>query len=195
MRNPWAMTFDRGGKHELFVADVGQNLFEEVDIITRGGNFGWPKREGFHPFDPKAAFAIPATGADKGVRGEPFVDPIFEYPHPKGPKKDPVALGISITGGYVYRGKAIPSLQGKYIFGDWSRNFGLPQGVLAVATPPADPSSKWTYEPLEVASPEKWTAFICAFGEDDDEEVYVLTNQTSTIVPGRGRVWKIAPAP
>lgn len=193
VRNPWGLTFDRGGKRELFAGDVGQDVFEEVDIIVKGGNYGWRLREGFHGFDPKSTRSAPANAPTKGARGEPLLDPILEYRHP-GPQKSADALGISITGGYVYRGKALPQLQGKYVFGDWSRNFGLPQGVLAAATRPAEEGAHWPFEAIEVANPAKWAGFICAFGQDDDGELYLLTNQTATLVPGNGKVWKIVPA-
>jgi glucose/arabinose dehydrogenase len=98
LRNVWRMAFDRkSGK--LWAADVGQNLFEEIDLIERGGNYGWNRREGFHPFGPKGT----------GVRPE-FIEPIWEYNHD---------VGKSIIGGLVYRGKRLPELDGMYLYGDW----------------------------------------------------------------------------
>ena len=196
LRNPWSVAFDRGGNHELYVADVGQNLFEEVNIIRPGGNYGWKLREGLHGFDPKAASKIPEVTPTRGARGETLIDPIFQYGHPRpGSQRDPIpALGISITGGYVYRGSAIPSLKGQYVFGDWSKNFGLPQGVLAVATPPASGSTAWSVTPLEIAAPARWAQFVCAFAEDAEGEIYVLTNTSNALTPGNGKVWRIVPA-
>lgn len=97
LRNPWRMSFDPAtGK--LWCADVGQSLHEEIDLIVRGGNYGWNFREGI------AAF-----------RGSPpreakFVEPIWDYTHAKG---------ISVTGGLVYHGKNCPDLEGKYLFADY----------------------------------------------------------------------------
>ncbi len=193
LRNIWGLSFDRGGTHELFGADVGQNLFEEVDIIQKGGNYGWCLREGFGAFDPKAPNTPPASVPSKGPRGEPLIDPILQYRHPAGPKKDPEALGISITGGYVYRGKAFPELVGHYVFGDWSRNWGLPQGTLLVARRPKDNSARWTLETVEVSQPEKFGAYITGFGQDDQGELYLLTNQSNGLTPGKGKVWKLVP--
>ncbi len=96
-RNVWRMAFDRETK-KLWAADVGQNLWEEIDIVTKGGNYGWSRREGTHPFGKK-------TIADSEV-----IDPIFEYDH---------TVGKSITGGLVYRGKALPELVGKYVYADY----------------------------------------------------------------------------
>jgi len=85
----------------LFCADVGQNAFEEINVIVKGGNYGWSFREGTSKFvlkhrDPPA--------------NSKFVDPIFEYGR---------SLGLSVSGGIVYHGKKFPGLRGRYLFGDW----------------------------------------------------------------------------
>lgn len=97
LRNPWRYTFDPQGR--LIVADVGQNRYEEIDLVERGDDLGWNVREGFHCFEP-----------EKGCRSEGLVDPIFEYAHDQGQ---------SITGGYVYTGARIPALRGRYVFTDF----------------------------------------------------------------------------
>jgi glucose/arabinose dehydrogenase len=97
MRNPWRFSFDPKGR--LIAADVGQDLFEEVDIVAAGDNQGWNVHEALHCFAP--ATGCPSAG---------FVDPIFEYGHD---------VGNSITGGHVYLGKAIPFLHDKYVFADY----------------------------------------------------------------------------
>ncbi len=133
MRNPWRMSFD---DDRLFVADVGQNLFEEVDIVERGGNYGWNVKEGTHCFSPASPLEPPAECPDstpEDVRGgEPLIDPIIEYPHTF--EDEPV--GISVTGGHVYRGDAVEELQGRYVFADYSRSGSNPQGRLLVANEP-----------------------------------------------------------
>jgi quinoprotein glucose dehydrogenase len=98
-RNPWGMSFD--GEGNLWLGDVGQDLWEEVDVVVKGGNYGWSFREGARPFF-RLAQPPPASVT--------FIDPIFEYPHSEG---------ISVTGGFVYRGEKIPNLKGAYIYGDW----------------------------------------------------------------------------
>lgn len=101
LRNPWRFSFDRGtGK--LFAGDVGQGNFEEVDIITKGGNFGWNKMEGTHCYPPGSSCST--TG---------LILPIMEYAHDANG-------GIAIIGGFVYHGAAIPGLVGDYVFGDLS---------------------------------------------------------------------------
>jgi uncharacterized repeat protein (TIGR03806 family) len=96
LRNPWRWSFDVD-TGELWLADVGQGDYEEVDVIEQGGNYGWRCREGAHDFD--------TTGCGAGL-----IDPVSEYSH---------SLGDSITGGYVYRGSAIPELFGRYVFSDY----------------------------------------------------------------------------
>ncbi len=98
LRNPWRIAFDRE-TGTLWCADVGQDLWEEIDLITKGGNYGWSVREGVHKFGPK--------GADPGPE---LVEPIWEYHH---------ETGKSITGGHVYRGKQLPQLAGCYLFADY----------------------------------------------------------------------------
>lgn len=98
-RNVWRMSFD-GKTGNLWVADVGQNLWEEINIVKPGGNYGWNIREAKHWFYPK--------GADE--KSDRLIDPIWEYHH---------SVGKSVTGGAVYRGKDVPELTGKYVYADY----------------------------------------------------------------------------
>jgi len=183
-RNPWGLCFDRAGGRELYVADVGQDAFEELNIVTRGGNYGWRIREGFVCFDPKAPKKAPAECPKVGAGGEPLLDPILAYPRSKG---------ISITGGYVYRGKALPQFAGKYVFADWSRNFVIPDGVMYVASKGDD--GNWTLANLDLANYANGhlKMFVTAFGEGEDGELYVLTNTSSALRGKTGKVWKLVP--
>jgi uncharacterized repeat protein (TIGR03806 family) len=97
-RNPWRWSFDTGSG-ELWVGDVGQNAWEEVNRVVSGGNYGWRCREGAHAFNG-------TCGSNAGSS----IDPVAEYDH---------SQGASITGGYVYRGSAIPALVGRFVFGDF----------------------------------------------------------------------------
>ncbi len=98
LRNPWRWSFDQP-TGDLWLGDVGQGSWEEVDLIELGGNYGWDCREGAHDFEPT------------GCSG-PFIDPVAEYNHNNG--------DVSITGGHVYRGTDIVGLQGRYVFGDFA---------------------------------------------------------------------------
>ena len=191
IRNPWGMTFDRGGKRELFEVEVGQSRWEEVNIIVKGGNYGWNLREGAEWFNPKKELTpLEKPYFDPGAAK--FVDPILAYGNLAGFPND--GKGRSVTGGYVYRGKALPQLTGKYVFADWSKNMGLPQGVLFTATKGGD--GKWTLDQLEPESHpgQGIGAYVWAFGEDKDGELYVLTNQTGALGSKSGKIWKLVKA-
>ena len=99
IRNPWGMHFDEKGR--LWLADVGQDLWEEINWIVKGGNYGWSFREGSRVF-PLRQDPAPAEAK--------LIDPIHEYHH---------GDGLSITGGIIYNGKALPDLQGAYVYGDF----------------------------------------------------------------------------
>ena len=146
LRNPWRFSFD-SMNGDLWVGDVGQAAWEEVDRVELGMNYGWDEREGANCNEP-------ASGCSTA-----FVDPITEYGHSEG---------NSITGGYVYRGTANPTLQGQYIFGDF--------GSGRIWSVPADSPIGTT--PTELANT---THQISSFGEDVNGEIYVLDYGPGTI--------------
>jgi glucose/arabinose dehydrogenase len=100
LRNPWRCSFDQ--QDNFWCGDVGQNQFEEIDIILKGNNYGWRVMEGNSCFFPR-------NGCDQTG----LTLPVFDYPH-----SGAEISGLSVTGGYVYRGSAVPSLLGSYVFGD-----------------------------------------------------------------------------
>ncbi len=110
LRNPWRYSWDKK-TGDLWVGDVGQDLWEEVDLVTNGGNYGWSIREGAHHF----------KDAPPGGR---YTDPVLEYTHRANLQSQGMfpdhSIGLCIIGGYVYRGKQFPALQGIYIYGDAS---------------------------------------------------------------------------
>ena len=172
LRNPYQFSFDDGpgGDNKLYLGDVGQDLFEEVDIITRGGNYGWAAREGAHFFGPLQPFSPPASclqlWADAGIDCNTMIDPVDEYLHSVG--------GLSVIGGFVYRGSVYPPLQGKYVYGDFSGDFG-PTGRLYYF----DTTGPETHQRKEFyISPrgDPFGLFLKGFGEDEDGEVYVCAS-------------------
>lgn len=184
-RNPFRMSFDREGARELFVADVGQLLFEEVNIVARPGNYGWRIKEGTHWFDPDQPDEVITDGPSVGPRGEPLIDPIIEY---RNRGSFPDGVGVSIIGGYVYRGRAIPELYGRYVFADWSRFFNRGAGVLMAAERPDEPGAMWPWRIIM-----ELDEFILGLGEDAEGELYVLTNQQTGPVGNTGKVYKMVP--
>lgn len=190
-RNPYRIAFDAGGEYQLFVGDAGQNLWEEVDIVTIGGNYGWNIKEGTHCFDPQNPDTSPKECPDTGPMGEPLIDPIIEYQNGNAPG----GLGLAVVGGMVYRGDALPAFQGRYIFGDWSTSFGQPDGILLVATPPATTGEVWSFEEVRVATEEngRLGRYLLSFGQDTDRELYVLTSDTSGPTGDTGKAFRIVP--
>jgi glucose/arabinose dehydrogenase len=167
LRNPWRCSFDRL-TGDLWIGDVGQSTREEIDIAPAGLgglNFGWRPREG--------AIQNPAFPNETPVT--PAVGPVFDY--------DNSSVGISVTGGYVYRGEAIPELQGKYICADYgSTRFWMitPNGTNGTATEITAQVNPGTATTKPIKS-------VSSFGEDGNGEVYVCELAA-------GRLHKIVPA-
>jgi glucose/arabinose dehydrogenase len=183
LRNPFRFSFDRT-TGDLIAGDVGQNRWEEVNRIVRGGNYGWVIREGFECFQP-------ASGCGNvGRLGEPLIDPVLAYPNRAQSGASAIA-GVAVIGGYVYRGVAIPGLHGRYVFGDFS---GAQGGLLLVATPVA--SGPWTFEPLELPDRAGGVLghLLKGFGEGRDGAIYVLTTDQGGPTGTSGRVYRIVPS-
>jgi uncharacterized repeat protein (TIGR03806 family) len=141
LRNPFRFSFDRQ-TGALWLGDVGQGAIEEIDIINAGGNYGWRVFEGTQAFD----------GSLNTLPNSAFTPPVFEYDH---------SQGVAVIGGYVYRGNALPSLQGRYLYSDfgsgtvWALEYDganvLASDVIATASSPT------------------------SFGEDNPGEVYIVS--------------------
>ena len=183
LRNPWRCSFDLGGD-SLICGDVQQNSYEEVSVIERGANLGWRKMEATHCFDYEAPDNHPASCDTAG-----YTPPILEYKNctaqPDG------CLGISVTGGYVYRG-ATAAWDGKYIFGDWSKSFASMKGQIFFGTQGSDGS--WSMEIANVANMPGDVPYMLAFAQGADGEVYALTSITTGPVGGLDTIYRIVPA-
>lgn len=151
LRNPWRFSFDRA-TGDLYIADVGQNIYEEVSFqpadSSGGENYGWNIMEGFHCFQQE-------TCDQEGL-----VLPIFEYEH---------SQGCSVTGGYVYRGAAHPTLHGNYFFTDYC------SGIVWALVPQAD----GTWASAQVANTGR---NVASFGEDLNGELYILGHATGEVL-------------
>ncbi|MDI6876090.1 MAG: PQQ-dependent sugar dehydrogenase [Methanomicrobiales archaeon] len=185
LRNPYHIAFDAGGDHALFAGDVGQNRWEEVDIIVRGGNYGWNLREGMHCFNPRDG-----ARCYLGDAGEGLIDPILEYPNLSNGIG---GIGSAVIGGYVYRGSAIPFLRGLYVFGDYTASRAGGAGRIFVGIPPAREGGRWTMDALEVGGRAALGEYVLAFGQDADRELYLLSSEGGSPSGGGGRVYRLVP--
>ena len=170
-RNPWRFSFGPDGR--LFAGDVGQNRYEEVDIVEKGGNYGWNVREGTHCF---RADSCPAETPD----GDPLIDPIIEYSH-----SGEGITGVTVIGGYRYGGDEIPDLQGKYVFADWRAG-----GTLFVATESND--GQWPVQPLPVQG--EFGSNVLSFGRTSEGELLVCTTEKGVAEGRTGAVYRLESA-
>jgi glucose/arabinose dehydrogenase len=176
-RNPFRFSFDPE-TGDLIAADVGQNNVEEIDIVYSGGNYGWNLKEGSFGFDPDTGDVLDNL-VDIGVE---LIDPVAEYDHDDG---------ISIIGGYVYRGQAIPELSGKYIFGDFSLGFGSPTGRLFYADLEAG-----LIQELTIGKDDRpLNLYVKGFGRDAAGQIYVLAGSNLGPFGSGGVVLKIVGLP
>jgi glucose/arabinose dehydrogenase len=149
LRNPWRISFD-DATNTLWAGDVGQNSREEIDIIVKGGNYGWRRKESVDCYNPKK---------DCGEDG--LIDPVLDMPQAKGEH--------SITGGFVYRGKNVPALAGKYIFGDY-----VSGRIFALETKDG--------KAVKNTLIAEGVGQISAFGTDAANELYICNHGTGKIL-------------
>lgn len=189
MRNPWRFSFDGS---RLFLADVGQDLYEEVNLIVAGGNYGWRTKEASFCFDPANPTSPPASCPDNDPDGQPLIDPIIEYQHFDD---EGIPVGVAVIGGFVYRGASIEGLAGDYVFGDFSTGFDAADGTLFAATEQSD--GTWRHRELAVTGKpdQRIGAFVLGFGRDNQGEIYVLTSQNLGPTGTTGQVYRLLPAP
>lgn len=185
LRNAWRCSFDMGGDNALFCADVGQNSYEEVNVVEAGDNLGWRRMEANHCFNYLEPDNHPESCDTAGLKM-----PILEYENCTARPQN--CKGISITGGYVYRGGHEP-WQGKYIFGDWSKQFGAYDGQIFIGT--ESENGSWTMETAEVINMDGNIPYVLSFAQDNDGEVYALTSVTTGPAGGaQDTIYKVVPA-
>ncbi len=190
-RNPYRMSFDTKDGHRLFVGDAGQRRWEEVDIVERGGNYGWNVREGTHCFDAENNTVEPESCPSAEPDGTRLRDPVIEYAN----SAQAGGIGVTVIGGNVYRGNRIKSLRGMYVFGDFSRGFFPPDGTLLAARPQR--RGLWPIRELRVASSPngRLNDYILGFGVDDRGEIYVGGKDVLGPSGTTGKVYRLIPAP
>ncbi len=171
-RNPYRFSFDRF-TGALYAADVGQDEWEEIDIVESGGNYGWRILEGTHSYDLDLAEYL-------NISIETLKAPIHEYSH---------NVGRSIIGGYIYRGTQSQSLSGLYVFGDWSTQFTKPDGKLYYLSE-TEPGV-WERSEFSLANEKPLKRFIFGFGEDEEGEIYLVATRFIGSVLRSGEIWHL----
>jgi glucose/arabinose dehydrogenase len=182
LRNPYRFSFDPDGN--IIAADAGQELYEEINLIERGGNYGWNIKEGAHCFDPDNPETSPVSCATEDAFGNALIDPVIEFTNSRSFSD---GLGNVSIGGYVYEGDDEADLNGKYIFGVLTQTPGSTNGAVFAAD---RTGSTWDYEKLNISNTNtnEIGEFVLGFGKDKNGEVYVLTNGGTV---NSGKVYRI----
>lgn len=186
-RNPYRFSFDMGGSHRLYLGDAGQSLYEEIDIVTKGGNYGWNIKEGTHCFNTDDDLVERRSCPVEDPNGIPLIDPVLEVNNLENPKGGETNV---IVGGSVYRGLSIPFLMGKYMFGFFSTREDEPAGKVLIAKPST--TKLWSYEAIQFKSfGDNLGQFVKGFGQGEDGEIYVLTSKQIGPTGTSGKVYKL----
>jgi glucose/arabinose dehydrogenase len=185
-RNPYRFSFDMGGRHSLFVGDAGQELWEEVSRVERRGNYGWNVKEGTHCFDAANPTVSPPTCPSiDPTTGERLRDPMIEFAN----SKQPGGLALTVIGGVVYRGRAIPSLQGMYIFGGATTSFTAADGRLFATR--EEGQKLWTIHELLLGGTDRIGYVVKGFGNDGEGNVYVAASKVLGPTGTTGAILKL----
>jgi glucose/arabinose dehydrogenase len=185
LRNPYRLSFD-SSTGKLWVGDVGQDDIEEIDVVSKGGNYGWPAKEGSFLFDDGACLPDSRSFVYQHSPGLParYADPIAEYDHVDG-----VGLPetrVAIVGGYVYRGTKITALKGRYVFGDYSGNIST-----AVAGHMFVLDANNQVRELIAANRNPLALAVLGWVRDQHGEIYLLANGTGTLDGLTGTVYRL----
>ena len=175
LRNPYRMAFDKAtGK--LWVGDVGQNDIEEIDVVVKGGNYGWPIKEGTFLFDNNGGATNAHGFVYKDSPGLPagLIDPVAEYDHADGVGQPETR--VSVIGGSVYRGDKIKGLRGQYVFADYSGEIGTPpNGALYTL------GKNNRVERLQLFGRTALNLAVLGWTRDSDGELYLLASSSGTL--------------
>ncbi len=186
-RNVYRFSFDMGGYKQLFAGDVGQLLYEEVDIVTKGGNYGWNVKEGTHCFNTDASTTERPSCPSFDPDGNPLINPILEFANVNNPVG---GIASAVVGGNIYRGKAMPNFVGTYIFGIYSQRGGTPNARVFIGRPVKP--DVWTYQDLVLKDyPNNLGQLLKGMGQDLEGEIYFTTSGVPSPLGTTGKVWKL----
>ncbi|MFL5618780.1 MAG: PQQ-dependent sugar dehydrogenase [Gemmatimonadaceae bacterium] len=188
-RNPYRFAFDMGGSHSLLVDDAGQELWEEVSRVERRGNYGWNVKEGTHCFDAANPTVSPATcPSEDPTTGESLRDPVIEFAN----AKQAGGLSLTVVGGVVYRGRAIQSLVGMYVYAGATSSFTAPDGRIFASQQQG--SGLWSIQELLIGGTDRLNYVVKGFGNDAEGNVYVAASKALGPTGTSGTIFKLTPA-
>jgi glucose/arabinose dehydrogenase len=187
LRNPYRFSFDSKEPHDLITGDVGQRLYEEINVIKKGANYGWNVKEGITCFNAASSLTPFPNCPSVDNFGNPLIDPVIvlnNVSNPAGGKAN------AVIGGNVYRGSELSHLKGKYIFASESQSNATTNGELFAAT--RSNSGMWAYEEISLKSrPNDVGELIKGFGEDRHGELYITTSIRLGPAGVTGKVYKL----
>ncbi len=190
-RNPFRMSFDMGGNGELYVGDAGQVLYEEINRVTKGSNYGWNVKEGKICFQAANNDTVFTSCPGVDVLGKNLVDPVVIINNTANPAG---GRALTVIGGNVYRGSAIKAYQGKYIFGTFAQAQGVANGELFISTPAGQ--SDWSFEEISlISSPNDLGYYLKGFGQDNSGEIYLTVTTNAGPSGTTGKIFKLIKAP
>ena len=188
-RNPFRFSFDMGGSNDLIAGDAGQLLWEEIDLVKKGGNYGWNVREGRHCFNEASSLTVLNSCPMVDPFGNPLRDPVIELKNWQNPAG---GIATTVIGGNVYRGKMIPQFEGKYIFGTFSQTPTTANGELFIANKSGQ--NDWPYQEISLkSSPNDIGYYLKGFGQDIDGEIYLTVSSILGPSGTTGKILKLVP--
>ena len=184
------MSFDMASTNGLYVGDAGQALYEEIDLVTRGGNYGWNVKEGTHCFNAANNKTTLNSCPPFDVFGNPLTDPIIELNNAANPAG---GKALTIIGGNVYRGSKIPEFQGAYIFGTFAQGEAA-DGELFLSYPTG--SGLRSYQEISLQTfPNDLGHYLKGFGQDKEGEIYLTVSSLLGPSGTTGKVFRLVKVP
>ena len=190
-RNPYRFSFDMGGSRQLYLGDAGQKLWEEINVVAKGGNYGWNVREGTICFNTDSNLIPRPNCPVTDSLGMPLIDPVIQIKNAAHPDGDGIAT--TVVGGYVYRGSALPAWKGRYIFGTFSRNAMMTDAEIFASTPAG--AGLWSFEEVNLKGyTNNLGQYLKGFGQDLSGEIYLTTSMEAGVSGSTGKVYKFVAA-
>jgi glucose/arabinose dehydrogenase len=190
LRNPYRFSFDSKQNHDLIAGDVGQLMFEEINVVKKGSNLGWNVKEGYSCFNAASSQAPFPTCPTVDNFGNPITEPVIvmnNFRNPAGGRS------IAVIGGNVYRGSELSHLKGRYIFGSYTQAPGQFNAELFIAQPRN--VGPWAFQELAIKSrPNDLGMLLKGFGEDRHGELYLTTSSSFGPVGNTGKVYRLVEA-